>query len=347
MNFQDPIRNEVLRLTKVLPSEEEEGSLGIGDVLRKAGEFLGFVDRNSQPVTPDHTKDYFMPFMLSKTQDVPTLVSVLDSQPELAGSDDQPDIALAMSMLALRLGTKDKQSIEADTQVTMRIDVTEDENAQESRFDNLKWVIASSIKLYNEAKGVVREPEEIRAKSDDALGKRPIEIPGGLGQIRLTMTKHKQSVWRDAANLLVGDFGQTAVSMLGLPAVAGPVMNFVDQLLSRMFQGDVIFDGGYIPFAFSAKARSRAQALLGSTAIVSCLNPGLYIIMRNEDYYATRELGAVYSLAYKRLFPKTDRTTLEAMIAQSGKNPFDEFTYAVFQFRMREAKFLSSGELSQ
>jgi hypothetical protein len=318
----------------VLTSYEREvgrGEAGIRRVAR-AGRNLDIVSDSG--VTRD-LSDQFVLFQYNSKTEGPALLEVAGVEPKIDGSPEVPDVLVALEMLTFHIG--DSERVDADTRATVRINFGKDESSVDRRFDTLFWSVAAGMNLYNDARRSKTEGKDLKADLHRAFGRRPIEIPGGLGRLSFEVIKHEEPKWwQRLFGFAQSGTGQALVSVLGFPAITQQAISVLDELLERLTDSkpETLFKSMPMRLALSKYAREEFAG--GNPRVrIGALTRGFCIMTRGRDYDLFNEADVYYHAAYGKLVPK-DVSDAD-LLAGKYEDPLRDVTYSVFRVGMKEA----------
>lgn len=292
-------------------------------------------DSGISPTAAELAKQ-FVVFQLSKLEDGPTILEASHADPEIQGSDQQPDMLVGLSLESFHVGLQ--EGVDPDTKATMRITFGKDPSSTDKYFDLAYWCVAAGLNLYNDFKETKTEAKELQSDLQQAFGKRPIEIPGSLGILSFEVVKHKEPKWwQRIFKFLESETGKSLISVLGFPAIALQAVGLIDEFLSRILDSepDPLFKSAPLRLALSGKARTDYSA--GNPRVrVGVLNPGFSVLARGSDFEAVAGSNALYYPQYGRLVP-SDVSEGKLLTGQYD-DPLKDVTYAVFRVGMQETK---------
>ncbi len=280
--------------------------------------------------------DQFLTFQIGDGPDGGTVLEQSSVKPKLAGSDDKPDASAIVTLVSFCVGTKD--AITRDARATLRLDFGKD-SASRSTLDTVFWSIAAGLNLYDDIRNKRSDPKDLKTDFNEAFGKQPIKIPGGLGRLSFEVVKHKEPKWwQKVFTFLQSGTGKALTSAIGFPAITGAAIGFLDQLLNQLDKSEpaVLFKSRSMTLALTERARRDFTADTGSAATVGVLNPGLCLLARGRDYGRLIDQKPVYMGQYGLLKPK--EMDLTEFLQSPDRNPFNEMTYAVLMVRTAEDK---------
>lgn len=277
--------------------------------------------------------DQFVVFQLGENMDGPAILSAEDVKPKLAGSDDEPDVLAKLNLVSFHVGADER--IEKGTRATMRINFGKDPSSTDRMFDTAFWAIAAGLKLHNDGTGQPALTKELSADINRAFGNRPIEIPGGLGNLSFEVVKHQEPQWwQKIFSFLQGGTGQTLTSVLGFPAVTQTAIGMIDELVGRLAEDDpeVLFKSK--PMRLALTERAYQEFTGGSPRVrLGSLNSGYCVLARHGDYQAIAGSNAVFFPTHGLLAPASADPADHASL--TSRNPLHGLTYAVFRVRTK------------
>jgi hypothetical protein len=281
-------------------------------------------------------KDLFYCFQLNPSMEGGTIIESSQVVPTLAGEEGKTDVYVKVDMLAFHVG--DNEGIDHDTKATLRLNIGKDDNSTDTRFDKVLWAVAAGMNLYDDVRKGRSGAKELGGSFDQALGKRPIEVPGGLAELSFEVVKHKEPQWwQKLFKFIGGPTGKSLVSLLGFPAVAVNALGIIDDALSRLEgKPEVLFKGARVPLALTKSARDQFVAGYGRVAL-GALNPGVCILARGRDFSIIADAKATFYASYGRLVPNS--VPPEKIPQGSFDDPFANVTYAVLRVGMQGARF--------
>ena len=299
----------------------------------EAGFPTAFVRDDGVVASADDMKDQFVVFQLSDAMDGPAILNAEAVKPKLAGSDDEPDVLARLNLISFHIGAEEK--IDKNTRATMRINFGKDPSSTDRLFDTAFWAVAAGLKLYNETTGQPTQTKDLSANIDQAFGNRPIEIPGGLGNLSFEVVKHQEPKWwQNVFSFLRGGTGVALTSALGFPAVTQTAIRMIDELVGRLTdqEPEVLFKSKPMRLALTGRAHDEFTG--GSPRVrLGSLNSGYCVLARYGDYDAIAGSNAVFYPTHGLLAPATaDAADVTSM---TTKNPLQGLTYAIFKVRTK------------
>lgn len=294
---------------------------------------FAYVGDDGASTAADDMKDQFVVFQLNDTMEGPAILGAEAVKPKLAGSEEEPDVLAKLHLTSFHLGAD--QSIDKGTRATMRINFGKDPSSTDRMFDTAFWAIAAGLKLYNDSTGQPAQTKELSADINRAFGNRPIEIPGGLGNLSFEVVKHEEPKWwQKVFSFLQGGTGQALTSVLGFPAVTQTAIGIIDELVGRLAdeEPEVLFKSKPMRLALTAKAHEEFTG--GNPRVrLGSLNSGYCVLARYGDYSEIAGANAVFYPTHGLLAPADADPTNYASL--TSKNPLHGLTYAVFRVRTK------------
>jgi hypothetical protein len=285
---------------------------------------------------PDDNPDLFYCFQLSKEAEGSTIIEASQVEAALPGGEDTPDVAMRTDLLAFHVGAD--EDIDRNTRATLRMIVGKDDSSQDDRFEQAFWAIAAGLNLFDSIKNKPTEPKELKGSFHQALGRRPIEVPGGLAQLSFEVVKHEEPKWwQKIFRFLGSDVGKTLISVIGFPAVANQAIALLDEALDKLdgSKPKVLFKGGRMQLALTHQAREDFTS--GNPRVkIGVLNPGISVLARGRDFQTVANAKASYWATYGKLVP--DSVKPEDVPGNRYDDPFEDVTYAVIRVGMQSRK---------
>lgn len=260
------------------------------------------------------------------------VVSTSQVTPTLQGSSDKPDVNMLLDFEGFKIGAN--ENIDKDTKATLQLQIGQEEKA--GGLEKLFYCINGGLDLYDEIKGKKSDAKDFKKSTAQALGNKPISIPGGIGQISLKVVKHEEpSWWQKVFSFGKTDTAKELFSLIGFPGITETAVNCISGMLDSLFdkKPEVLFQSQPVKLGFSQAAKDELSGGL-STNFVSCLNPGFWIMARKSDYDTIINSKPIYYGGYGILAPE-GMSEIDAL-KDSGSNPFSKITYAVIRARMKE-----------
>ena len=310
-------------------------SVGVSDLLGWGD--TAFISDNGTVSSSDDMKDQFVVFQLNDTMDGPAILNAEAVKPKLAGSDDQPDVLTKLNLISFHVGADER--IEKGTRATMRINFGKDPSSTDRMFDTAFWAIAAGLKLYNDRTGQPAQTKDLAADINRAFGNRPIEIPGGLGNLSFEVVKHEEPKWwQKVFSFLEGGTGQTLTSVLDFPAaVTQAAIGIIDELVGRLADNEpeVLFKSKPMRLALTGKAHDEFTG--GSPRVrLGSLNNGYCVLARYGDYSAIASTNAVFYPTHGPAGPRRRRP--RQLRQPDQQDPLNGLTYAVFRVLMKSTQ---------
>lgn len=294
---------------------------------------VAYVGDDGATPAPDDMKDQFVVFQLGDTMDGPAILGAEAVKPKLAGSEEEPDVLAKLHLASFHVGAGEK--IDKNTRATMRINFGKDPSSTDRMFDTAFWAIAAGLKLYNDSTGKPAQTKDLAADINRAFGNRPIEIPGGLGNLSFEVVKHEEPKWwQKVFSFLQGGTGQALTSVLGFPAVTQGAIGIIDELVGRLAdeEPEVLFRSKPMRLALTGRAHDEFTG--GNPRVrLGSLNSGYCVLARYGDYADIAGSNAVFYPTHGLLAPADADPTNYASL--TTKNPLNGLTYAVFRVRTK------------
>lgn len=277
-------------------------------------------------------------FLLFKLGDqTKPILDLADIDPGIEGKEDEPDIVTNIALVAFHFD--EGEAIAEDTKATLRLDLGKDPQS-DSLLDTLYWSIASGLDLWRHLKESNKtEPKKLSTDLATTFRRRPVEIPGGLGQLRVELVAHPPLPWwRKLISFSASDETKTLISTIGFPGITVEAVRLVDELLSRFDESAAkpIFSSRPMTLAFSKRARDEFR--LGAAGVsVACIDSGFYVMVRAKDVGALIAEPPLFLTGTGLLVPE------KAWQAQKpnfnwAKNPYNGLTYAILRVKSRMTK---------
>ncbi|MDB4916901.1 MAG: hypothetical protein JWM95_4545 [Gemmatimonadetes bacterium] len=303
----------------------------------EAGHAIRSFGANSKTVTASRSdlRDQFVLLQFGKQDGDARVLHTDDVVAIKSGSDTQPDILCTVQLSSFHVSADEE--IAPDTKATLRLDLGKDDSSR-SELDTLFWSVAAGLSLFDTGANVRSEPRKVSADFRQALSKRPIEIPGGLGRMSFEIVKHREpSWWKKVFSFLQSKDGTRLASAIGFPALTSSAIALVDEIFNRL-DGDapeVLFKSYPLTLALSARARTELEA--GQAGVtVGVLNPGSTLVVRARDLATIVSAKPVFMSAYGLLKP-SDMPS-QQFLMEPEANPFSQMTYAVIRVGVTETR---------
>jgi hypothetical protein len=283
--------------------------------------------------------DQFMLFQLGNAEH--PICDLTEVAPQIEGSTTEPDVQVSVAMLAFHLARNTAESLKEKSRATLRLDLGKDEGSN-SQMEALFWSIASGLDLYEHVRGGANANTR-KKMSDDFSAKfrqRPVEIPGGLGQLRIEIVEHVEPPWwRRAIGFVAEDSSvKRIISSIGFPGIALEAVRLLDEMIGRFEDAAArpILRSRPMTLAFSKAARDDYTA--GSEAArIGCVAPGFYVLVRHQDTAVFNQSPPVFLGHTAHLVPRAEWEKNPAAI-NPDSTPYGDATYAVLRFRSRGTK---------
>jgi hypothetical protein len=260
------------------------------------------------------------------------VVNTSQVTPKLIGSSDKPDINMLLDFDGFKIGSN--EDIDKNTKATLQLQVGQEEKS--GPLEKLFYCVNGGLDLFNEITGKKADSKDFKKTTDQALGNKPISLPGGIGQISLKVVKHEEPKWwQKVFSFAKSDPAKELFSLIGFPGITETAVNCVSGMFDSLFDKgtEVLFQSQPVKLGFTQSAKEELGGGL-STNFVSCLNPGFWIMARKSDYDTIINSKPIYFGGYGILAPE-GMSEIDAL-KDSGNNPFSKITYAVIRARMKE-----------
>lgn len=252
--------------------------------------------------------------------------------PKLPGAAETPDVNMLLDFEGFKIGSN--ENIDKDTKATLQLQIGQEEKI--GALEKLFYCINGGMDLFNEIKSRKADSKDFKKSTDQALGNKPISLPGGIGQISLKIVKHEEPKWwQKVFSFAKSDTAKELFSLIGFPGITETAVNCVSGMLDSLFdqKPEVLFQSQPVKLGFTQTAKEELGGGL-STNYVSCLNPGFWIMARKADYDTIISSKPIYYGGYGILAPE-GMNEIDAL-KDSGNNPFSKITYAIIRARMKE-----------
>lgn len=260
------------------------------------------------------------------------IISTSKVTPKLLGSDEKPDVNMLLDFEGFNIGNN--EAIDKDTKATLQLQIGQEQKI--GNLDKLFYCVNGGLDLYNEIKGKKADSKDFKKSTDGALGNKPITLPAGVGQISLKVVKHEEPKWwQKVFSFVKSDTAKELFSLIGFPGITETAVNCVGGMLDSLFdrKPEVLFQSQPVKLGFTQAAKEELKGGL-ETNLVSCLNPGFWIMARKSDYETIIASKPVYYGGFGVLAP--DGMSEIDALKDSSNNPFSKITYAVIRARMKE-----------
>ncbi len=305
------------------------------DPLGRAGDEVDFHNHLEHSPTgkqePERNPDQFILLQLDDDAQKRVL-RTSEVNPLLSGQGNKPDVTMAIDIEGFKVADSDE--IHPDTKATLQLSVGQEKNM--TGLDKLFYCVNGGLDLFNEWKRKKADSNDFKKSTSEALGNRPISLPMGMGQISLKVVRHREPLWwQKIFSFAKTDKGRELVSLVGFPGINQTAVHVLGNMMDNLFtrQPEILFQSLPIRVALSQAAKEEMAGGL-SSAYVSCLNPGYWIMARQSDYEAIMSAKPVYYNGYGILAP--DGMSETDALRDAGNNPFSKLTYAVIRARIKE-----------
>ncbi len=276
--------------------------------------------------------DQFRLFNLERAGDEVVLVDPHESTPVVVGSAEAPDVRARIQLAAFNAGGGDAKSAHA----TLRFDVGQDELAQ-SPLRPLFWSIAAGLDLSNLIKGDPDAPKDYNSDFTQAQSDRPIEIGGGLCEIRFEVVRHVEKPWwREIFSFAKSRTGKALISAVGFPGIVNEAVDLIDKAFDNLSGAtpQVLFRSAKMTFAMSKWARDEFS--LGSgVADIGVMNQGFSVLVPQRHYAIVADLHPRFFASHGRLVAKG--VTMKQFLDPAYVDPLANVPYAVLRIKSEEA----------
>lgn len=252
--------------------------------------------------------------------------------PTLPGTSEKPDINMLLDFEGFKIGSN--EDVDKNTKATLQLQVGQEEKI--GALEKLFYCINGGLDLYNEITSKKADAKDFKKSTDQALGNKPISLPGGVGQISLKVVKHEEPTWwQKVFSFAKSDSAKELLSLIGFPGITETAVNCVSGMLDSLFdkKPEILFQSQPVKLGFTQLAKQELGGGL-DTNLVSCLNPGFWIMARKSDYDIIVNSKPIYFGGYGILAP--DGMSEIDALKDSGNNPFSKITYAIIRARIKE-----------
>ena len=281
-------------------------------------------------IKPKNTDKQFVLLQLSDGDK--RILSTSEVSPILKGEDDKPDINLLLDFEGFHIGSK--ENIDKETKATLQLKVGQE--ASLNNLDKLFYCVNGGLELYNKVKNKKSSPKDFKKNTDQALGKKPISLPKGIGQITLQVVKHQEPKWwQEVFKFANTDGAKELFSLVGFGGITQSAVSYVGEMLDRLFdeEPEILFESQSVKACFSQSAKTELTGGL-STNYASSLNPGYWVMARKDDYDLIVNSKPIYYGGFGILAP--DGMSEIDALRDSDNNPFSKVTYAVIRAKIKE-----------
>lgn len=259
------------------------------------------------------------------------ILNTSEVTPKLTGNE-KPDINMLLDFEGFKIGSN--EDVDEKTKATLQLQVGQEQKI--GALEKLFYCINGGLDLYNEMKTKKSDAKDFKKSTDQALGNKPISLPGGVGQISLKIVKHEEPKWwQKVFSFAKTDAAKELFSLIGFPGITETAVNCVSGMLDSLFEEEpeVLFQSQPVKLGFTQTAKEELAGGL-TTNFVSCLNPGFWIMARKTDYQTIIDSKPIYYGGYGILAPD-GMSQIDALM-DNQNNPFSKITYAVIRARMKE-----------
>src|SRR5579864_4786704 len=226
------------------------------------------------------------------------IIELTGTQPTAQGSDEKPDIDASISLQAFHFDEALGDEVGEKSRATLRFDLGQDERSS-SPLEPLMWSIAAGLDLYDHFKAGktnANDPSKMNDNFSNKFRRRPIEIAGELGKMRLEVIMHKEPPWwRQILRFGQTDTAKRLVATLGFPGLALDALNLVDEMISRFEDAGAkpIISSRPLTLAFSKYARDEFTGGAART-LIGCVGNGHYILCKQGDAKTVLDLKPLF-----------------------------------------------------
>ena len=281
-----------------------------------------------QPASPDDKQFVLLQLTDSDQRVLPTSQVV----PTLHGLEEKPDINMLLDFEGFNIGSK--EDIDRRSKATLQLKVGQEQNM--GKLDKLFYCLNGGLDLYDHIKNKKSDSKDFKKSTDQALGRKPISLPGGVGQLTLQVVKHEEPKWwQEIFRFAKTDAAQELFSLVGFGGITQAAVSCVEGMMDRLFDKtpEILFQSQPVRAGFTKSARDELSGGV-STNFVSCLNPGYWIMARKSDYEFIVQNKPIYYGGFGVLAPE-GMGEIDAL-KDGDNNPFSQLTYAVIRARMKE-----------
>ena len=207
------------------------------------------------------------------------ILTTSEVEPLLKGDASHPDVNLQLDFDSFKIS--DIEKINEKTKATLQLLVGQE--TEQTGLDKLFYCINGGLDLYNQFSSKKSNPLDFRKNTGPALGKKPISLPDGIGNISLKVVKHQDPKWwQSVFNFAKTDTARELFALIGFGGITQAAVNTLGSMLDSLFaeEPEILFQSASLKAAFSQKGKLELNAGL-SINHVSCLNPGLWLMARN------------------------------------------------------------------
>ena len=265
------------------------------------------------------------------------ILSLEEVTPDVAGSEAEPDVVASVSLTSFHLDQSKK--VADTTRATFRMDVGKDD-ASSSALEPLFWSIASGIDLWKHWTDANKsDPKRLNQDFGGLFKRRPAEIPGGLGRLRIEVLAHPEpSWWRKLLSFGTSEKVGQLISSIGFPGITLEAVRMLDGFLSQFDEANAtrLFSSRPLTVAFSQKAKD--DFLVGGENVsLGSLSSGFYIMVRTADVGNVAKYPPHYLAASGLLVPR-ETWAKDGINFKWDENPYNEISYAVLRAKTRATK---------
>ena len=252
--------------------------------------------------------------------------------PKLQGAQDKPDINMMLDFEGFKIAGN--ENIDRNTKATLQLQIGQEQKI--GALEKLFYSINGGLDLFNTLKNKKAEAKDFKKSTDQALGNKPISLPGGVGQISLKVVKHEEPKWwQKVFSFAKTDTAKDLFSLVGFPGITASALSCVGNMLDNLLEEEpeILFQSQPVKLAFTQAAKDDLNGDLDINR-VSCLNPGFWVMARKSDFKKIIELKPIYFSGFGLLAP--DGMSEIDALQDGANNPFSQMTYAIIRARMKE-----------
>jgi hypothetical protein len=288
--------------------------------------FYSEVDDGSMSLLGDDPKTDELPqeqFRLFNLLPSGELADPHETDPNVAGNDAFPDVRLSVQLVGFNPGAR----AGTETRATVRLDIGQ--SASASNRSPLYWSIAAGLDLVDLAVSG-KSGDRFGSSFDSAFVQRPIDVPGGLADLRFEVVCHAEPAWwKQIFGLAGSGTGASLMTACGFPGVSRDAVKIIDKAFDELSGAHrVLFKSKRMTFALSARARD--EFALGMAGVqIGCINRGFCVLAPQQWYQKLKELKPRYLGTYGVLIPAS--LSLDDFLAVPNANPLSAIPYAVLK----------------
>jgi hypothetical protein len=255
-------------------------------------------------------------------------------EPALNVKDTNPDINLWIDIDSFKLSPE--EGIDPTTKATLQLVVGQEQKMD--TLDKLFYCINGGLDLYDQLNSKYSKASDFKKATGEALGNKPISLPGGIGSISLKIIKHQDPpLWKRVFDFAKTDKAKELISLIGFGGITDTALKTIGGLMDNVFthldkEPEILFKSSSLKAAFSKRGKKLLNGGL-SINYVSSLNSGIWLMAKLADYQKIKNLNPIYYSGSGMLAPD-GFTEFQALSAKD--NPFFNITYIILNVRMKE-----------